>query len=70
VVHDLLIRKHCFLYELSEKGFRSIIVSVFPPTIWPHALAKVSMYPSYDIPLLATDSWEFEFWSPNRLILH
>jgi hypothetical protein len=43
VLHELLTRKHRFLYALSEKGFRSFIINDVPPALWSHALAKVSV---------------------------
>jgi Ran GTPase-activating protein (RanGAP) involved in mRNA processing and transport len=39
-------QKYDFLYALSNKGFRSFIMNDDPPSLWPHALAKVSTYPS------------------------
>jgi hypothetical protein len=33
-------------FVLGEKGFRSLVMNDVLPAIWPHALAKVSDYPS------------------------
>jgi hypothetical protein len=42
----LLTKKYRFLCALSEAGFRSFIMNDVPPALWPHAIAKVSEYPS------------------------
>jgi hypothetical protein len=47
-----LTRKHRFLYSLSDSGFRSFILNDVPPALWPHALAKVTMFPSLIFHLL------------------
>jgi Ran GTPase-activating protein (RanGAP) involved in mRNA processing and transport len=52
VVHEKLTRKHRFLYALSDVGFRSFILNDVPPALWPHALAKVSVFPSLIFHLL------------------
>jgi hypothetical protein len=48
----LFPQKLPFLYALSEMGFRSFIMTDAPPALWPHALGKVSRYPSLVFHLL------------------
>jgi hypothetical protein len=43
---SLLTNKHRFLCALNEDGFRSVSMNDVPPALWPHALGKVSAYPS------------------------
>jgi hypothetical protein len=43
----LLTKKHRFLCALWKDGFRSFIMNDVPPALWPHALAKVRVYPSF-----------------------
>jgi Leucine-rich repeat (LRR) protein len=52
IFHENLTRKHRFLYSLSDSGFRSFILNDVPPALWPHALAKVTMFPSLIFHLL------------------
>jgi Ran GTPase-activating protein (RanGAP) involved in mRNA processing and transport len=61
VFHELLTRKHHFLYALSEKGFRSFIMNDVPPALWPHALARVSTYPLLIFRLLLQIPWRSNF---------
>jgi Ran GTPase-activating protein (RanGAP) involved in mRNA processing and transport len=46
VLNNGSTRKYHFLCALSDTGFRSFIVNDVPPALWPHALARVTMYPS------------------------
>jgi hypothetical protein len=55
VLLDRFMGTHCklqFLWSLVEKGFRSFLRNDAPPALWPHALAKVSKYPSLTFHLL------------------
>jgi hypothetical protein len=55
-------RKHCFLYAICQMGFRSFVLTDVPPALWPHALAKVSTYPSLIFHLLLDIPGSLAFW--------
>jgi hypothetical protein len=55
-------RKYNFLYALSDTGFRSFMMNDVPPALWPHALARVNMYPSLIFHLLLQIPGSSNFW--------
>jgi hypothetical protein len=62
VLHEQLTRKYRFLYALSDVEFRSFILNDVPPALWPHALAKVTMFPSLIFHLLLQIPGSSSFW--------